>query len=472
MMMMSFSDQVTVHITSGSGGNGAIAWRREKFVAYGGPAGGDGGRGGSVYVVGNPQRQTLIDYRFKHHFEAANGAKGENKNCHGRGAKDLELEVPLGTVIRDAETGLAIADITEAGQRVLVAQGGRGGRGNTRFSNSRNKVPFYAEPGESGVQRVLIFELKLIADVGIIGLPNAGKSTFISVVSAAKPKIAAYPFTTLVPNLGVVRKPMEQGGDGIVLADIPGLIEGASQGVGLGHAFLRHVERCRVLVHLVDATATDGGTPWDNYQVIQAELGLYSDHLPHKPQLVVLSKSDALAPEELAELVATFKAKTGVEQVRVISSVQRQGTDALVQELLALIDSLPAERYSEAVVEDAKATANDDSAFEIRLLDDNIWEIDGGKIHRWLAVTDLNTPLSLRRFWIVLKALGVFKALNKAGAKAGDTIYIGDEDFEYDPDMGTAGSNPTTEEEALQLVEDDDFYFIDEGELTEAEEPS
>jgi GTPase len=249
-----FVDKATIHVKSGSGGNGMVAWRREKYVPYGGPAGGDGGRGGDVFVEATADLNTLMDFKYQSIFKAEDGEKGGPKNMHGKAGKDVTIRVPCGTIVRDADTGHAIADLREPGDRVLVAAGGRGGRGNSRFTSSKRQAPQFAEPGEPGIERNLELELKLLAEVGIIGLPNAGKSTLISVISAAKPKIADYPFTTLIPNLGVVRKP---NGDGIVVADIPGLVEGASDGIGLGHEFLRHVERTRLLLHLVDVS-TEG----------------------------------------------------------------------------------------------------------------------------------------------------------------------------------------------------------------------
>ncbi|MDR1327180.1 MAG: GTPase ObgE, partial [Heliobacteriaceae bacterium] len=295
-----FLDKTKIKIISGRGGNGMVAWRREKYVDKGGPAGGDGGRGGDIYLAADENLSTLMDFKYKSVFKAESGENGASKGMHGRGAKDLEIKVPLGTVVRDLKSGSIIADLTEPGQKALIAKGGRGGRGNARFATAQKRAPQFCEPGEPGIERDLELELKLLADVGLLGMPNAGKSTLISRISSAKPKIADYPFTTLVPNLGVVKK---RSGDGYVVADIPGLIEGASEGVGLGHDFLRHVERCRFLVHIVDAAAEN---PYENYQKINRELELHSESLAQHYQIVVLNKIDAIDEERKAELTEQF----------------------------------------------------------------------------------------------------------------------------------------------------------------------
>ncbi len=437
----SFLDQVTITVTSGQGGNGAVSWRKEKYVPFGGPAGGDGGRGGSVYLEANDKLQTLVEFRFNRFFEAENGERGGNKNMHGKGGEDLTIGVPCGTLVKDAESGELLADLMEHGQRMMVALGGRGGRGNTRFTTAKNKAPHYAEPGEPPIVRKLTLELKLLADVGLIGLPNAGKSTLISVLSAARPKIANYPFTTLVPNLGVLRKP---SGDGLVLADIPGLIEGASEGSGLGHDFLRHVERTRLLLHLVDANATDGGTPLANYQLIQQELAQYNPELAQRPQQVLLTKVELLEPEALAALqqeLDTHLQTQGQPPSKAISASTGLGIEALKQWIVSEAERLPAVHRLPWAKEDAKATDNDDSAFEVVLLapaqgdEPANFGISGGKISRWLTVTLVEQPQSLRRFLGVMKAMGVFKALAQQGAQTGDTITIDGTAFEFDPEF-------------------------------------
>ena len=473
MMMSLFLDEVTVKIESGAGGNGAVAWHREKYIAFGGPSGGDGGRGGSVYAEATEDLNTLIDFRFVSFFKAVDGEKGASKNCHGKGGKDLVIKVPVGTVLIDADTGEPFADLSTAGQQALIAQGGRGGRGNARFSTAKNKAPYFAEPGEPSIVRNVKMELKLLADVGLVGLPNAGKSTLISVVSAAKPKIANYPFTTLIPNLGVMRKP---NGDGIVIADIPGLIEGASQGVGLGHDFLRHVERTRLIVHLVDATATDGGTPIENYQLIQQELAAYSTTLMQRPQLLVLTKQDALDEADLATVIDSFKQIYPQLAVYTISAVANLNVQAFKQTLLAELEKapLPPPIIVNPTLNE-KATNHDDSAFKITKTAADSYYIEGGKIHRWLDITDTGVPQSLQRFLMVLKALGVFRKLVAMGAKVGDTIEIRDQAFDFEPDEREhpEAYRSKTEQEAFDMAnqaqqaeeDDPDSWFLDNEEL-------
>jgi GTP-binding protein len=301
---MQFIDQATIQVKAGQGGDGMVAFRREKYVPAGGPAGGNGGQGGSVMLKAAPNLQTLLDFRYAHIFKAEDGQRGGPKNLTGASGRDRLIEVPCGTVVYDAETGAVLGDLVEPGQTLCVAKGGKGGLGNKHFLSNRNRAPEHALPGLPGEERLLRLELKLLAEVGIIGLPNAGKSTLISVLSAARPKIADYPFTTLIPNLGVVRRPT---GDGTVFADIPGLISGAHAGVGLGHDFLRHIERTRLLLHLIDATAAD---PIAAYETIQAELGAYGHGLDQRPQILALNKIDAADPQTVAETAAHLQTLT------------------------------------------------------------------------------------------------------------------------------------------------------------------
>ncbi|RZL42963.1 MAG: GTPase ObgE, partial [Pedobacter sp.] len=296
---MTFVDIVTIKIASGSGGDGGIYFRKEKYIPNGGPSGGDGGNGGSVILVADNSLQTLLDFKFKHKFIAANGENGRIKNMHGKKSEDLIIRVPVGTVVKDEELGKIIADLSTDKQTFIAAKGGRGGRGNARFTTPTNQAPHYSEPGVQGIERIITLELKSIADVGLVGLPNAGKSSLLSVVSASKPKIANYPFTTLTPNLGVVR--LSGDTDGFVMADIPGLIEGAHKGIGLGHKFLRHVERCRILVHLVDVSTEN---PFFDFETINHELVLYPGDIENKTKLVALNKADLLLPEEVDEIRA------------------------------------------------------------------------------------------------------------------------------------------------------------------------
>ena len=450
-----------------------VAWRREKYVDKGGPAGGDGGRGGDVYLIADENMSTLMDFKHKSVFKAEAGENGGIKNMHGHCAKDLYIKVPVGTVVKDVKTGNIIADLKTHEQTVLVAKGGRGGRGNARFATAQKRAPQFCEPGEPSIERELFLELKLIADVGLLGMPNAGKSTLISRISSAKPKIADYPFTTLIPNLGVVKK---RNGDGYVVADIPGLIEGASDGVGLGHDFLRHVERCRFLVHLIDATEEN---PLENYKKINHELEKYSEKLANLYQIVVLNKIDAIDEERKAELLAEFEeaakqlgsyaAKSShapspdgegwdgvisidnsvISQTQqsdnslstiqpfnpstpfMISAVTGENLDQLLDFMGEMVDKIPQTEPEIIVEEDLGAYNNDDSAFEIFKVDKETFIIQGGKIERIAGVTDERNAEQVIRFQNILKGMGVFDELSKKGIKDGDTIIIGHLEFAF-----------------------------------------
>ena len=337
---MKFLDEAKIYIRSGDGGNGIVAFRREKFIEFGGPNGGDGGKGGDVWVEGVDGLNTLIDYRYQVHFKAGRGQHGMGQNCAGAKGDDVLLKVPAGTEILDEEGEELIADIRDVGQRVLLARGGNGGFGNAHFKTSTNRAPRHANPGQEGQERWVRLRLKLIADAGLVGLPNAGKSTFLATVTAAKPKIADYPFTTLHPGLGVVRS---QGRE-FVLADIPGLIEGAHEGAGLGDRFLGHVERCRVLLHLVDGTGED---PGEAYRVVRAELEAYGEVLAEKPEIVALTKADALHDETRAERAAALSAAAG-QDVMILSSASGLGVDTA---LTRLADTIGSARRDEAAAE-------------------------------------------------------------------------------------------------------------------------
>jgi GTP-binding protein len=445
--MTNFVDEVAIEVQSGAGGNGVVAWRREKYVPFGGPAGGDGGRGGSVVLQATSDLNTLLDFQYRSVFKAPDGEQGRSKNQHGRAGSDLTIRVPVGTVVRDAETRQAIADLNTEGAEALVASGGRGGRGNSRFSSSQRQAPHYAEPGEPSIHRRLLLELKLLADVGIIGLPNAGKSTFISVVSAAKPKIADYPFTTLTPNLGVVQRPgsLQNGKQPAVLADIPGLIEGASHGAGLGHAFLRHVERTRVLLHLVRLAEPD--VPPENlprdvvarYELIRQELAQYSALLAKKPEILVLSQADAVSPDAQEAARQALQTAAQGASVWVMSAITRSGVEAVLTAMFDALDHVPAAPPVVDIVPDPKALDHDDSAFDIHHVprvegDGQVFEITGGKVTRLVRVTDLTQPDAVRRFVNILKAMGVYRALEAAGARPGDDVYIAGHGFEYQPE--------------------------------------
>ena len=331
---MQFIDQAEIEVEAGKGGDGIVAFRREKYVPAGGPAGGNGGRGGSVILVAMEHLQTLLDFRYIHRFKAEDGSRGGPNNCTGAAGSDRVIEIPCGTVVYEADTDKILGDLIEPGQTLCVAEGGKGGLGNKHFLSNRNRAPEYALPGLEGEQRLLRLELKLLAEVGIIGLPNAGKSTLIAALSAARPKVADYPFTTLVPNLGVVRKPT---GDGTVFADIPGLIAGAHQGTGLGHEFLRHIERTRVLLHLIDVTSPD---PIGDFNIIQQELQAYGRGLAERPQIVALSKMDALNLEQDISGVATQLAQLSHAPVFLISAATRTGLESLLQQIWQSLDQL------------------------------------------------------------------------------------------------------------------------------------
>ncbi|MFR1671714.1 MAG: GTPase ObgE [Candidatus Gastranaerophilaceae bacterium] len=420
---MKFIDKSKIRVVSGRGGNGMVAWRREKYVDKGGPAGGDGGRGGDIYLVADENMSTLMDFKHKSVFKAECGENGGIKNMHGACAKDLYIKVPLGTMVKDVKTGNIIADLTEHEQKALVAKGGRGGRGNARFATSQKRAPQFCEPGEPGIERELSLELKLLADVGLLGMPNAGKSTLISRISSAKPKIADYPFTTLIPNLGVVKK---RSGDGYVVADIPGLIEGASEGVGLGHDFLRHVERCRFLVHLIDGTEEN---PFDNYLKINRELEKHSEHLANLYQIVTLNKIDAIDDERKEELLKQFSEV--VDNVMMISAVTGENLEKFTDFMGEKVDEIPKTETSIVVEEDLDAYNNDDSAFEIFKAAKDVYIVQGGKIERLAGVTDERNSEQVIRLQNILKAMGVFEVLTQKGIKDGDTIIIGHLEFAY-----------------------------------------
>ena len=427
---MKFIDTAKLKISSGKGGNGIVAWRREKFEPRGGPAGGDGGRGGNVYIQADSNLGTLLDFKYKSIFKAGEGQRGGPKNMYGKAGEDLIIKVPCGTVVRDCETDEIIADIVNKDQKILVAEGGRGGRGNSHFATSSRQSPHFCEPGEPAIERELELELRLIAEVGIVGMPNAGKSTLISVISSAKPKIADYPFTTLVPNLGVVRKP---DGDGIVIADIPGLIEGASEGVGLGHDFIRHIERTRLLIHIVDSAGVNGTSPEDAYKIIQNELKEYDKSLIKKQQLLVLNKIDILSDEDCKKLKAYFKKKK-LNPI-FISAATKKNVDSLLNELFKFLDKNPKKEEENEVHEFYDPYATDHKLNEFSVFKDKkILYVEGKKIEGLVSVTDLRDFQSTAHLMRVLKSMGIFTELEKKGAKEGDTVYIAGIEFEYSPE--------------------------------------
>ncbi|MBM7854514.1 GTP-binding protein [Desulfohalotomaculum tongense] len=419
-----FYDKAKVYVKGGDGGNGCVAMRREKYVPEGGPWGGDGGRGGSVIFVGDEGLNTLADFRYKRHYKAKRGQHGMGKGMHGHSGEDLRVKVPVGTIIRDAETGEFIADIVEHGQEVVVARGGRGGRGNMRFATAKNKAPTIAEKGEPAEERWLSMELKLIADVGLVGFPNAGKSTIISRVSAAKPKIADYPFTTLVPNLGVVRV---SEGESFVMADIPGLIEGAHAGVGLGHEFLRHVERTRLLVHVLDTAGTEGRDPLKDFYVINGELQKYNQQLAQRPMVIAANKMDLPQAEENLKRI---KQELGEKyEIYPVSAATGDGLDKLTYRIAGLLKEIP-KGVPALGEEERKITYKPEPRFTLHK-EDGVFVIGGREIERHLAMTDLNNEQAVERLGRIMDKMGIYKALEEAGAKEGDTVRICDFEFEY-----------------------------------------
>jgi len=406
-----------------------IGFRREKFVRQGGPDGGDGGRGGDVVFVASSHLNSLINFQHQKHYRAGNGEHGSVQRMTGAGGDDLRLQVPVGTIIRNP-AGDVLADMTEAGQEVVILAGGRGGRGNIHFANSRQQAPRIAERGEPGEELWLTLELKLIADVGIVGVPNAGKSTLLSVVSAARPKIGDYPFTTLQPNLGVASL---DDYETIVLADIPGLIEGASAGVGLGHDFLRHIERTRVLIHLLDGMSTD---PLRDFAMINEELALYNPELASKPQLVVLNKIDLPDVQSLEPLIREEIARTGYGFMT-ISAVTGAGVRPMLFEVKRMLEAAPSPRplspSDEMIVIRPRQETRD---FSIKRQGSNrdgstIWRVSGREIERITSMTFFEFDDALMRFQKVLEKSGISAALTEAGVKVGDTVFIGDTELEW-----------------------------------------
>ena len=431
-----FLDEVKIFVRSGDGGNGLVAFRREKYVPKGGPAGGDGGRGANVVFIVDEGLRTFMDYRYQKKFVAPNGENGMSKGMHGRKSKDLYLKVPPGTVIRDTDTGEVLADLVEHEQEVVVARGGRGGRGNCRFATPSNPAPEIAENGEPGEERNLTLELKLMADVGLVGFPSVGKSTLLSITSKAKPKIADYHFTTLAPNLGVVETKDHRS---FVMADLPGLIEGASQGVGLGHQFLRHIERTKVIVHVVDMSATDGRDPYEDYKIINQELGEYNMRLLERPQIVVANKMDIPAAQENLE---EFKAKLAVDGEEVdiveISAFTRTNVDNLLYKISDILDSTDPNMLYELDTEEESMENRvlykhkpKDETFKITRDDTGAYVVSGPGIERAFLMTDFNRDASVRRFAQQMRSMGVDDALRERGCKNGDTVKILKGEFEF-----------------------------------------
>ncbi|RYL93888.1 GTPase ObgE [Sporolactobacillus sp. THM7-4] len=424
-----FVDQVKVYVKGGDGGNGMVAFRREKYVPDGGPAGGDGGKGADVVFEVNEGLRTLMDFRYKRHFKGQKGENGRTKNQHGKNASPLTVQVPPGTVVRDVRTNEVIADLTENGQKAVIAKGGRGGRGNTRFSTPANPAPYISENGEPGEEREVQLELKLLADAGIVGFPSVGKSTLLAAVTSAKPKIAAYHFTTLVPNLGVVA--LDEGRS-FVVADLPGLIEGASQGAGLGYQFLRHIERTRVIIHVVDMSGSEGRNPYEDYTKINEELKTYQWRLLERPQVVAASKMDLPGADKNLE---EFKNKIGHDvPVYPISSITRSGLDALLNKVFELIEKtplFPLEEAEEKKENKVYQLESEEEPFVITRDDDGTFNVSGPKVELLFKMTNFHHDEAVRRFARQLRSMGVDEALREKGVKDGDTVRVMDFEFEY-----------------------------------------
>ena len=413
-----FFDRAKINVKAGAGGNGIVAFRREKFVPMGGPAGGNGGRGGDVYIVANSSMNTLQSFRRQVHFRAERGRHGGGTRKVGASGEDLLVPVPVGTIARLAETDTVVADLVSDGQQALVARGGRGGRGNAAFKSGRNRAPRLAENGEVGEERWLELELKIVADAGIVGVPNAGKSTLLSVISQATPKIADYPFTTVVPNLGVAEVSHVQ----IVFADIPGLLEGAHDGVGLGLAFLRHIERSRVLVHLLDGASPD---PAGDYEVINQEMTLFNPTLAKRPQLIVLNKIDLPQAREAWPRLQETLADTG-NPFLAISAVTGENVQQLLYEVKTQLERLPAPVATEEVEElPTLSPEEDEHSFQVSRLEGDLWQVEGVAIERVAQMTNWDYYEAGLRFQRILGAMGISEVLRQQGVQDGDTVLIG-----------------------------------------------
>lgn len=421
-----YTDYTKIFVKSGNGGNGAISFRREKYVAAGGPDGGDGGKGGDVYFITDKDSNTLINFRYNKKFKAENGQNGSGARCNGKQGQDLYIKVPIGTVVKDAETGEIVADLSEEDSKELVLPGGRGGKGNTHFATSTRQAPRFAQSGEKGIEKELILELKSLADVGLVGFPNAGKSTFLSVVTDAKPKIADYPFTTLNPNLGVVKT---EDGNSFVIADIPGLIEGASEGIGLGIQFLRHIERTRLLLHLIDVSGFQGRDPVKDFYNINNELKSYSEKLMKKKQIIVATKLDVAQDENLYKKLEDVAKKEGLEIFK-ISSITKQGLKELLVRVEELLKEIPKENLIELNQRKVYKLNEDKNEFQI-VREEDMYVVIGPAVEKLMSRVNLEDTESMYYFQRKLDELGVNEALKEAGVKEGDTVKVVDWELEW-----------------------------------------
>ena len=421
-----FVDYTKIIIKSGDGGNGAISFRREKYIASGGPDGGDGGKGGDIYFAVDPDANTLIDFRYNKKFKAEKGENGSGSHCTGKSGNDLYIKVPIGTIIKDAETGKVIADLSEKGQVELVLPGGKGGKGNSHFATATRQAPHFSQGGEKGTQKEIILELKLLADVGLIGFPNVGKSTILSQVTKATPKIADYHFTTLEPNLGVVKTDY---GDSFVLADIPGIIEGASSGVGLGLQFLRHIERTRLLLHVIDISGSENRNPVDDFYKVQEELKKYSAKLATRKQIIVANKSDIAQDEKLYSNLEKVAKKENMEIYRVTAATGN-GLKELMIHVAEVLKTLPKEEIisdKERVVYTLK---EEKAPYDIKK-ENGEYIVTGPAVERLMNNVNIEDNESLAYFSRMLDKLGINQKLKEMGAKEGDTIRLADWEFEW-----------------------------------------
>ncbi|MGY3766439.1 GTPase ObgE [Vagococcus vulneris] len=435
--MSMFLDQVTIDVQAGKGGDGMVAFRREKYVPDGGPAGGDGGNGGSIILIVDEGLRTLMDFRYNRRFKATPGENGMSKGMHGRGSEDTFVKVPPGTTVKDHETGQILGDLIINGQTLKVAQGGRGGRGNCRFATPRNPAPEIAENGEPGQERTLDLELKVLADVGLVGFPSVGKSTLLSIVSKARPKIGAYHFTTLVPNLGMVTT---NDGRSFVMADLPGLIEGASQGVGLGTQFLRHIERTRVILHVIDMSSMEGRDPFEDYLLINKELESYDLRLMERPQIIVANKMDMPDSEENLKIfkgkIESLKEDEFADSIPIfpISGISNRGIDPLLSATADLLEETPefpiyVEEEEEEVVH--YGFQDDEPPFSVSRDDDATWVLSGDKLEKLFVMTNFDREESTMKFARQLRGMGVDETLRTMGAKDGDLVRIKEFVFEF-----------------------------------------
>ena len=421
-----FTDYTKIIIKSGDGGNGAATFRREKYVAAGGPDGGDGGNGGNIYFQVDKDKNTLIDFRYNKKFKAKNGENGSGNHCNGKYGEDLYIKVPIGTVVKDVKTGKVVVDLSKPNQKELILKGGRGGRGNSHFATATRQAPRFSEDGEKGEEKELILELKLLADVGLLGFPNVGKSTFLSTVTEARPKIANYHFTTLEPNLGVVKM---KNGDGFVIADIPGIIEGASEGVGLGIQFLRHVERTRLLLHFLDVSGQEGRNPVEDFYAINEELKKYSEKLSTRKQIIVANKIDVIQDEKLLEEVEKLAKKEGLELYK-ISVATKQGVQELIDHVSEVLKTLPKEDLIEIEDKIVYTLEDEKQQWEIKKQDE-VFIVTGKAVERLMGRINIEDNESMYYLQKSLRNMGIEEQLKEMGICEGDTVIIAGWEMEW-----------------------------------------